>query len=80
MPHTNVQLSKNENLKIQQAYNNSNQNTLYSSVIHKNAIDEFNENHSFKVTHILIIAGITYILLKNYQRTEPPFSDFVTSA
>jgi transposase len=83
MTQNNVQLSKNEQTKIQQSYSNAHQQyskDLYSPASVKNSLDEFNENHSFKLTHVLIIAGITYILLKNYQQNEQPFSDFVTSA
>lgn len=80
---TNVQLSKNEQVKIQQSYSNAHQNYsqgMHSPVTVKTHIDDFNDNHSFKLTHVLIIAGITYILLKNYQQNERPFSYFVTSA
>ena len=80
----NVQLSKTEQAKIKQSYNSQYSDDFIrgvpSPIIQKTTTDIFNEEHSFKLTHVLIIAGITWILLRNHQDTEPPLSDFVVSA
>ena len=81
---TNQTLSKVQQAKIQNAYKNTSQ--IYGSgiqnqpVIYRTNLDEFHEEHSMKMTHVFIIAGITFILLSHFQQTEPPFSDFITSA
>ena len=79
---TNIELSKNEHTKIQQSYKDQFVGGKYGlpPIIKKTNLDVFQEQHSMKLTHVLIIAGITFIFLSNYQNGQAPFSDFVTSA
>jgi hypothetical protein len=80
---TNVTLSKSETNNVKQAYSNSNSQYnagLSQPVKQKTSSDDFSENHSLKVNHALIIAGITAIFLYNYQSREPPMSDFIISS
>ena len=79
----NVQLSKTEQAKIKKSYTSQfgiGSGGVEPPIKQKTTTDVFNEEHSFKLTHVLIIAGITWILLRNHQDNEPPLSDFVVSA
>lgn len=76
----NVQLSQQQNQQLQELYQDTALMTgLLLPIQQKTNSDIFFENHAFKITHILLIAGITYYFLKNYQAGEAPYSDFVTS-
>ena len=80
---SNITVSKNQHQQIQKSFNDASQQYeqgLHSPIVHRTNVDEFNEVHSIKLSHILIIAGIKYIWLKNYQQNERPFSDFVISS
>ena len=84
MTQTNIELSKSQQSKIQQAYADNIRkygpiSNYVLPIIKKTPLDTFQEQHSMKLTHVLIIAGITYMFLSNYQNGEPPFSELVTS-
>jgi hypothetical protein len=79
---SNIKLSKQQQTEINQAYKTSSKNygsDLNQPIKQKTISDEFHENHSYKIGTILILAGLTYMILKNHQANEPPIGDFITS-
>ena len=78
---TAIELTKKQMRLIEQAYKDPFvSGVINAPVIKKTTLDTFQEQHSMKLTHVLIIAGITFMFLSNYQNGQAPFSYFVTSA
>ena len=80
---TSIQLSQKQREQISKSYALSDQNydaDISKPITQMTSHDEFRENHSFKITHVLIIAGITLMFLRNYQLGEPSMYDLSISA
>ena len=80
--NTNINLSKNEMENMKKSYDDKtmiyNPSPLSNPIKTKTYSDDVHENN-FKFFHIFIIAGVTLMLLRSYQNTEPSLDNFIIS-